>query len=98
MCAQYEITKHSLFAAASMGVDSEKICSKLVTFAKNDVRQELLDWITEQTTRNGKIKLVLKNGEFRIEVADPLLMRKLLKDKKLKECAHYACLCYGIVM
>jgi DNA excision repair protein ERCC-3 len=83
---EYQMTMHSLYAAASMGLTFKRIVRQLQAWSKTMISPELEDWIKEQTGRYGKVKLVLRQDEHYVETAYKDVMRKLLKDDRVRKC------------
>ncbi len=83
---EFQMTEHSLYAAASMGYGTDQIINRLKAWAKVEISASLERWIKDKTGRYGKVKLVLRENEHHVETADVRVMRKLLKDKRIKDC------------
>lgn len=77
---EYKLTPHSLYAAVSVGLQTEDIIEVLNRLSKVPVPKELVDFIRERTSSVGKVKLVLKHNRYFVESAHPETLRLLLKD------------------
>lgn len=77
---EYKLTPHSLYAAVSVGLQTEDIIEVLNRLSKVPVPQELVDFIRERTSSVGKVKLVLKHNRYFVESSHPETLRLLLKD------------------
>ena len=82
---EYKLTKHSLFAAASVGFQSKNIIKDLKRLSKVDIPKKLVDFIISSTQRYGKAKLVLKSGRYFVESTDPDVVKTLKKDPAFQE-------------
>lgn len=77
---EYKLTPHSLYAAVSVGLQTEDIIEVLNRLSKVPVPKELVDFIRERTSSVGKVKLVLKHNRYFVESSHPETLRLLLKD------------------
>ncbi|KAH9775428.1 General transcription and DNA repair factor IIH helicase subunit XPB1 [Citrus sinensis] len=57
---EYNLTPHSLYAAVSVGLETETIISVLNKLSKTKLPKEMIDFIHASTANYGKVKLVLK--------------------------------------
>ena len=80
---EYKITEFSLYAAISVGLETLGILSVLRQLSKTELPQNVEDFIREKTMAFGKVKLVLKNGEYWIESMFETVISTLLKDSIL---------------
>jgi DNA excision repair protein ERCC-3 len=76
---EYQITSYSLYAAASLGLDTEAIIHGLNMFSKVALSAELCNFIHEKTVTCGKAKLVLKKTRYFVESIYPDTLRALLQ-------------------
>ncbi|GMN31998.1 hypothetical protein TIFTF001_003492 [Ficus carica] len=77
---EYNLTPHSLYAAVSVGLETETIINVLNKLSKTKLPKEMIDFIHGSTANYGKVKLVLKKN--RILVAMNLqVLKRLLKDE-----------------
>ena len=84
---EYRLTPHSLYAAVSVGLETETICSVLERLSKTRLAPDILAFIRESTQNYGKVKLVLQRNKFFVEsplpsVCSLLAMTTLLDDQK----------------
>ncbi|GAA6058537.1 hypothetical protein JCM10212_006976 [Sporobolomyces blumeae] len=77
---EYKLTPHSLYAAVSVGLETENIIEVLNRMSKVPVPDELCDFIRECTHSYGKVKMVLKQNKHFVESGDPETLRILLRD------------------
>ncbi|GAB4834440.1 General transcription and DNA repair factor IIH helicase subunit xpb1 [Ancistrocladus abbreviatus] len=77
---EYNLTPHSLYAAVSVGLDTETIVSVLNKLSKTKLPKDMIDFIYASTANYGKVKLVLKKNRYFIESPYPEVLKKLLKD------------------
>ncbi|KAI8918568.1 P-loop containing nucleoside triphosphate hydrolase protein [Powellomyces hirtus] len=82
---EYRLTEYSLYAAVSVGLETEGIIDVLSRLSKSALPQNVTDFIRENTARCGKVKLVLKHNRYWIESADEEVLRTLLRDKDIRE-------------
>ncbi|GAA5972390.1 hypothetical protein JCM11641_002436 [Rhodosporidiobolus odoratus] len=78
---EYKLTPHSLYAAVSVGLETENIIEVLNRMSKVPVPDELCDFIRECTHSYGKVKMVLKQNKTFVESGDPETLRILLRDE-----------------
>ncbi|KAJ0964307.1 hypothetical protein J5N97_029429 [Dioscorea zingiberensis] len=77
---EYNLTPHSLYAAVSVGLETETIVSVLNKLSKTKLPQEMIDFIFASTANYGKVKLVLKKNRYFIESPFPEVLKTLLRD------------------
>ncbi|GAA5980751.1 hypothetical protein JCM10908_001764 [Rhodotorula pacifica] len=82
---EYKLTPHSLYAAVSVGLETENIIEVLNRMSKVPVPDELCEFIRECTHSYGKVKMVLKKNKHFVESSDPETLRILLRDKVIAE-------------
>nr|GMC98187.1 DNA repair helicase XPB1 [Ipomoea batatas] len=78
---EYNLTPHSLYAAVSVGLETETIVSVLSKLSKTKLPKEMIDFIYASTANYGKVKLVLKKNRYFIESPFPEVLKKLLQDE-----------------
>jgi DNA excision repair protein ERCC-3 len=83
---EFQMTEHSLYAAASMGYGTKQIIEQLKAWSKVEIPESLEAWIKNKTGKYGKVKLVLRENEHHVETADIRVMKRLLLDKRVKDC------------
>ncbi|RKP29478.1 DNA repair helicase rad25 [Metschnikowia bicuspidata] len=77
---EYAITLYSLYAAVSVGLETDDIISVLSRLSKTPVPESFLKFIRDATVKFGKVKLVLKNNKYFVESAHADILQMLLKD------------------
>ena len=77
---EYVLTPHSLYAAVSIGLTTEKIAEVLDRLSKTNLSDEVKHFIAACTKNYGKVKLVLKRNKFFLESPDAKILEKLLQD------------------
>ncbi|KAL6177286.1 hypothetical protein ACLB2K_048812 [Fragaria x ananassa] len=70
---EYNLTPHSLYAAVSVGLETQTIISVLDKLSKTKLPKEMIDFIHGSTANYGKVKLVLKKNRYYV-------LKKLLRD------------------
>lgn len=78
---EYNLTPHSLYAAVSVGLETETIIAVLNKLSKTKLPKEMIDFIHASTANYGKVKLVLKKNRYFIESPFPEVLKTLLKDE-----------------
>ncbi|KAG8659195.1 general transcription and DNA repair factor IIH helicase subunit XPB1 [Manihot esculenta] len=78
---EYNLTPHSLYAAVSVGLETETIIAVLNKLSKTKLPQEMIDFIHASTANYGKVKLVLKKNRYLVESPFPEVLKRLLKDE-----------------
>ena len=68
---EYNLTPHSLYAAVSVGLETETIISVLTKLSKTKLPKDMIDFINASTANYGKVKLVLKKNRYFIESPFP---------------------------
>ena len=64
---KYQITKYSLYAAASLGLLTDDIIGALEMFSKVELDSDFVTFVRMHTQRAGKVKLVLRKNRFYVE-------------------------------
>lgn len=82
---EYKLTKHSLYAAVSIGLEPEDIIGVLSRLSKVKIPPETIDYIREATKSFGKVRLVLKDTKYFVESGYADTLRLLLRDKVIRE-------------
>ncbi|KAG9043856.1 hypothetical protein FS837_009061 [Tulasnella sp. UAMH 9824] len=77
---EYKITAYSLYAAVSIGLETNDIISVLSHLSKTPVPESIIQLIMDCTVSYGKIKLVLKRNRYHVETTDPKVLKMLLED------------------
>ncbi|CAA6671263.1 unnamed protein product [Spirodela intermedia] len=78
---EYNLTPHSLYAAVSVGLETETIINVLNKLSKTKLPREMIDFIYASTANYGKVKLVLKKNRYFIESPFPEVLKTLLRDE-----------------
>ncbi|KAG6373421.1 P-loop containing nucleoside triphosphate hydrolase protein [Boletus reticuloceps] len=82
---EYKLTSYSLYAAVSVGLQTEDIIAVLNRLSKVPVPESIINFIRERTLSYGKVKLVLKHNKYFVESNHPDTLQLLLKDKIIRE-------------
>ncbi|KAH9524690.1 TFIIH basal transcription factor complex helicase XPB subunit [Bulinus truncatus] len=77
---EYKLTAYSLYAAVSVGLQTNDIIEYLRRLCKTTLPSGIVDFIRLCTLSYGKVKLVLKHNRYFVESQYPDVLQKLLKD------------------
>ncbi|PXF45241.1 TFIIH basal transcription factor complex helicase repB subunit [Gracilariopsis chorda] len=80
---EYRLTEYALYAAVSVGLDSESIIRALGKLCKTSLPKEIPQFIRDCTKTYGKAKLVLKKGKYVVQTMEENVMRVLLSDRTI---------------
>ncbi|ODQ62131.1 hypothetical protein WICANDRAFT_26389 [Wickerhamomyces anomalus NRRL Y-366-8] len=80
---EYRITAYSLYAAVSVGLETNDIISVLNRLSKVPVASSIINFIKGATISYGKVKLVLKHNRYFVESTQADILQMLLKDPVL---------------
>lgn len=80
---EYRINTYSLYAAVSVGLETEDIISVLNRLSKVPVPKSIVAFIHTCTASYGKIKLVLKHNRYFVESGYPEILQMLLRDPEI---------------
>lgn len=83
---EYKLTAYSLYAAVSVGLQTEDIIEFLTKLSKCSIPNGIKEFIKLCTLSYGKVKLVLKHNRYFVESPFPEILQKLLKDPVIQEC------------
>ncbi|CAG0895329.1 unnamed protein product [Darwinula stevensoni] len=83
---EYKLTPYSLYAAVSVGLQTQDIIEYLRRLSKTTVPDGIIEFIRMCTLSYGKVKLVLKHNRYFVESNFPEVLQKLLKDPVIQEC------------
>ena len=83
---EYKLTAYSLYAAVSIGLETEDIIQVLGRLSKTPVPHNIVTFIRENTASYGKVKLLLKHNRFYVESSYPDILQRLLKDGVISQC------------
>ncbi|CAI5755794.1 unnamed protein product [Candida verbasci] len=78
---EYRITAYSLYAAVSVGLETDDIISVLNRLSKVPVAESIVNFIKAATVSYGKVKLVLKHNRYFVESTQADILQMLLKDE-----------------
>ncbi|TIB17589.1 hypothetical protein E3P92_01004 [Wallemia ichthyophaga] len=81
---EYKITPYSLYAAVSVGLETDDIIEVLNRLSKVPVPASIVSFIKECTMSYGKVKLVLKHNRYFVESAHADTLQMLLRDQIIK--------------
>ncbi|KAG2382580.1 hypothetical protein C9374_005160 [Naegleria lovaniensis] len=84
---EYILTEYSLFAAVSIGMNTEQIIQVLEKLSKVKLPDTLITFIKEVTRKYGNVKLVLQKNRFFIESHHFSAMEKLYDDSVISSAA-----------
>ncbi|KAJ2014512.1 DNA repair helicase RAD25, partial [Coemansia sp. S85] len=77
---EYKLTPPSLYAAVSVGLDTNDIIEVLDRLSKVPVPKDVIEAINQCTRSYGKVKLVLKHNRYYVESSHPDILQHLLRD------------------
>ncbi|KAL3284512.1 hypothetical protein HHI36_018670 [Cryptolaemus montrouzieri] len=83
---EYKLTAYSLYAAVSVGLQTNDIIEYLKRLSKTSIPDGIVEFIKLCTLSYGKVKLVLKHNKYFVESPYPEVLQKLLKDPVIQEC------------
>mmetsp|Transcript_11033 Transcript_11033/g.28299 ORF Transcript_11033/g.28299 Transcript_11033/m.28299 type:complete len:786 (+) Transcript_11033:231-2588(+) len=81
---EYMITPHSLYAAVSVGLDTQTMIQVLNTLSKVPLHEDIHLFIKASTENYGKVKLVLRENRFFVETSDTKIAKQLQKDSVIQ--------------
>lgn len=82
---EYKITSYSLYAAASVGLSTNDILFSLDRLSKNVIPNCIKDFIIACTSSYGKLKLILRESKYFIEIWNEDILSTILKDPQISE-------------
>ncbi|CAI7087680.1 ATV_collapsed_G0025990.mRNA.1.CDS.1 [Saccharomyces cerevisiae] len=77
---EYKITAYSLYAAVSVGLETDDIISVLDRLSKVPVAESIINFIKGATISYGKVKLVIKHNRYFVETTQADILQMLLND------------------
>ncbi|KAF9003082.1 P-loop containing nucleoside triphosphate hydrolase protein [Cyathus striatus] len=80
---EYKLTSYSLYAAVSVGLQTEDIIEV-------PIPESIKSFIRERTLSYGKVKLVLKHNKYFVESSHPETLQLLLKDSLIREARLFS--------
>lgn len=83
---EYKLTPYSLYAAVSVGLETEGIVSVLEKLCKTRLPSAVISFIRACTLSYGKIKLVLNKNRYWAESNHIGVLRLLLQDPEIAAC------------
>ncbi|KAH7646498.1 dna excision repair protein xp-b-like protein [Dermatophagoides farinae] len=83
---QYKLTAYSLYAAVSVGLNTDEIIQYLSRLSKTSIPDSIVEFIKLCTFSYGKVKLVLKHNRYFVESTFPDVIQKLIKDPIIAKC------------
>uniref|UniRef100_A0A336M8X8 General transcription and DNA repair factor IIH helicase/translocase subunit XPB n=1 Tax=Culicoides sonorensis TaxID=179676 RepID=A0A336M8X8_CULSO len=83
---EYKLTAYSLYAAVSVGLQTNDIIEYLKRLSKTTIPEGIIEFIRLCTLSYGKVKLVLKHNRYFVESPHPDILQKLLKDPVIQQC------------
>ncbi|KAG9508893.1 General transcription and DNA repair factor IIH helicase subunit XPB, partial [Fragariocoptes setiger] len=83
---EYKLTAYSLYAAVSVGLQTDDIIEYLRRLGKTSLPDSIVDFIKACTISYGKVKLVLKHNRYFVESSYPEVIQRLLSDPVIQEC------------
>lgn len=83
---EYKLTAYSLYAAVSVGLQTENIIEYLRLLSKTNIPAGIVDFIHMCTVSYGKVKLVLKHNRYFVESQFPEIIQALIKDPEIQKC------------
>lgn len=86
---EYRITKPSLHAAMSVGLETDVIIKVLERLSKNDLPDALKRRIASWTATYGKVRLVLKHNRYYLESTEERFLKFLMSDTVISSCRVY---------
>nr|CAB3243291.1 TFIIH basal transcription factor complex helicase XPB subunit-like [Phallusia mammillata] len=83
---EFRLTPYSLYAAVSVGLETEDIIEYLSRLSKTSIPKGIIDFIKLCTQSYGKVKLVLKHNRYYVESSHAEVIHKLLQDDVVRKC------------
>lgn len=87
---EYKLTAYSLYAAVSVGLQTDDIIEYLKRLSKTSIPDGIIEFIQLCTLSYGKVKLVLKQNKYFVESPHPEILQKILKDPVIQSCRKRA--------
>ncbi|XP_003381698.1 DNA excision repair protein haywire [Trichinella spiralis] len=83
---EYQLTAYSLYAAVSVGLQTQDIIDYLDRLSKTELPGGIVEFIKLCTLSYGKVKLVLKENRYFVESTHSSAIQKLVKDPIIRSC------------
>lgn len=80
---EYNLTPHSLYAAVSVGLETENIITALNNLSKTKLPKEVTEFIHASTANYGKVKLVLNKNRYFIESPFPEVRTPFIYENRI---------------
>lgn len=80
---EYRLTPYALYAAVSVGLDSESIIRALSKLCKTSLPPQVPTFIQDCTKTYGKSKLVLRKGRHLVQTYQESILKLFLSDRKI---------------
>lgn len=75
---EYKLTEYSLYAASSIGLDTDAILQGLEKLCKSELPAKVVKFIKASTKSYAKVKLILKDNSYWLESRDESVLKRLL--------------------
>ncbi|KAI3387181.1 hypothetical protein SNEBB_005214 [Seison nebaliae] len=85
---EYKLTPYSLYAAVSVGIETNFIIEFLNRLSKTELDKGIVEFVKHCTLSYGKVKLVLKNNRYFVESNFSDVIFKLLKNDDVRQCIY----------
>ncbi|KAK9704128.1 DNA repair helicase RAD25 [Basidiobolus ranarum] len=82
---EYRLTPYSLYAAVSVGLETQDIIDVLNRLSKAPVPEPIIQFIRQCTLSYGKVKLVLNHNRYFVESSHPEILQLLLRDQVIAQ-------------
>ena len=82
---EYLLTDNSLYAAVSLGLETQEIIGVLETLSKTYLHDDVKNFIRSATENYGKVKLVLYKNQFYVESPYKQILETLLSDSVISQ-------------
>lgn len=83
---EYRLTPYSLYAAVSVGLTTDDILNTLSYFSKNFLPNQVVNFVELCTRSYGKVKLIVRNGIYYLEICNEEIKEIILNDSVIKSC------------
>jgi len=83
---EYKLTSYSLYAAVSVGLQTNDIIEYLKRLSKTSIPENVIQFIKDSTLTYGKLKLVLRNNSYFVESQHIDALEKVLRDAEIRSC------------
>src|SRR3989338_436486 len=81
---EYVLTPASLYAAVSVGLQTDEIIHYLEQFSKTHLPQEIREYVQIHTKTYGKVMLILRENRYFIDTYRPECLQHLLRDEVIQ--------------